>query len=243
MFNSKQYFEVNREEKFYCFLYAHSLLTSKNIREKFCELINNKYNYHLNPEKFEIFIEVAALRDYWNDLGDPKKYSKETHQRRMKILIELLHFINLSDSIIHKFDFFWTTKNHKKLWIPGHWSVKGIEQSGKKELLKIKWAFNAKPDILIISESKCLFIEAKIESGLGQYGEGNNQLDTQILISQLLKLLVPSFSEKEFKNIMLTKEEYNGISWKEIVGTLDEKQIDAFTYKCFYNLMSNFNDN
>ena len=94
-----------------------------------------------------------------------------------------------------------------------------------------------KPDILIISKSICLFIEAKIESGIGQYdGEGSNQLNAQELISRLLKLLVPFFQEKEFRNILLTTDGRKGISWTNILETIEENDIDSFTWKCFSQL-------
>lgn len=237
MFNNKTYYEVNREERFYCALYAHSLLHSLNIRKNLCKLIENEYDLHLDPQDFEIYLEVAALRDYWNDLGDPKKYTDETHLKRLSVLKKIFQDQGIPEYIISEHGFFWTNGNPKKLWSPGHWSNEGIKATGLDALQKIKWAFNAKPDILIISKSICLFIEAKIESGISQYdGEGSNQLNTQELVSRLLKLLVPFFQEKEFTNILLTKDGHNGISWTNILETLEENDIDSFTWRCFSQL-------
>lgn len=237
MFNNKTYSEVNREERFYCALYAHSLLHSVNIRERFCKLIENEYGLHLDPQDFEIYLEVAVLRDYWNDLEDPKKYTNETHLKRLSLLKKILEDQGIKESLIDESGFFWTKGNPRKLWSPGHWRNEGIKATGLDALQKIKWAFNAKPDILIISKSICLFIEAKVESGIGQYdGEGSNQLNTQELISRLLKLLVPYFKEKEFRNILLTMDGRNGISWINILDTIETNDIDSFTWKCFSQL-------
>ena len=145
MFNNKLYIEVNREERNYCALYAHSLLSSNKVRERFSELMKNRYSLDLDPQNFEIYLEVAALRDYWNDLGDPKKYSEETHSKRLLVLKEILIDQGINEPIINKYDFFWTKGKPKKLWSPGHWSNEGIQGSGLMTLQKIKWAFNAKP--------------------------------------------------------------------------------------------------
>ncbi len=238
MFKNKPYYEVNREERFYCFLLGHALLSSRKTCELFFKLISEKCNHKLNPEDFEFYLEIAALRDYWNDLGDSKKYLDETHQKRLSILVEIIKN-QIPDSpvspeaIIEGNDFFWTKGNPRKLWNPGHWNLKEIDSSDYKNLREVKWAFNAKPDILVISGSNCLFIEAKIESGIGQYGEGNNQLDTQETIAHLMKLLIPTFNDKEFKNTLLTKSGNDGIFWKEVLETLVENEIDEFSWKCF----------
>lgn len=237
MFNNKKYYVVNREERFYCALVAHALLHSKHTYQKFRNLINNKLQIQLDQLDYEIYLEIAALRDYWNDLGNPRSYSPETHDRRINVLKEILRSQFISDTIIDEFDLFWTKEDHKKLWCPGHWSNERIKSTGDERFQKIKWAFNAKPDIMIISGSYCLLIEAKVESGIGQYGgNGNDQLATQELISKLLKLLVPEFKEKVFKNILLTISGKDGLSWEEIIDVIDETEIDGFTWKCLIKL-------
>ena len=82
MFNNKPYLEVNREERFYCALFGHSLLSSQVVRERFASLVQSKFQLSLKPATFEVFLEVAALRDYWNDLGNPIVYDEETHRKR-----------------------------------------------------------------------------------------------------------------------------------------------------------------
>ena len=43
MFNDKRYLEVNREkERFFCSLFAHSLLMSQQVRDKFAALLLEK---------------------------------------------------------------------------------------------------------------------------------------------------------------------------------------------------------
>jgi hypothetical protein len=42
--------------------------------------------------------------------------------------------------------------------------LQALKNGGLDELIKVKWAFNAKPDILLISPESMLVIEAKVES-------------------------------------------------------------------------------
>ena len=50
---------------------GHALLMSKQVRLGFAELAQRKCNVSLDPENLEVFVEAAALRDYWRELGDP----------------------------------------------------------------------------------------------------------------------------------------------------------------------------
>jgi len=174
MFIDKPYFKVNREERFYCFLLCHSLLMSEIVREGFTNLINHKIGKILDVRDLEVYIEAAVLRDFWYDLGNPKKYDDKTHSRRQELLLYLLKkFVNLPKTVIdindNDYDFLWTKKSPKKLWNPGHWNetcIKnnkaGIEKEQVDKLCKIKWAFNAKPDIMLVSNNHVVLIEAKL---------------------------------------------------------------------------------
>lgn len=244
MFSDKAYYEINREERFFCSLFAHALLSSAVIREDFKNLVYSKLNIELNPRNLEVYIETAVLRDYWYDLGDPKKYSEKTHQFRKSLLKEILRYFKIPEEIIYNYDFFWTTPSRNKLWSPGRWSKGKIEQTKLDQLLqfkliKLKWSFNAKPDIMIISENEGLLIEAKLESGEGRdSGAGYNQREIQDLIAILIKEFIPAFKNSEFRNISIeiSPKDKDGISWKEILDILKKSKIDEFTKKCFLQL-------
>lgn len=237
MFNNKPYSEVNREERFYCALFGHALLSSQLIRERFAKLIKSKFGLSLKSGVFEIFLEVAALRDYWNDLGDPIVYSEETHRRRRIVITSILQMMNVPETAIDTHHFFWTSDQHKKLWSPGKWEPRLIRESGFDELIKIRWAFNAKPDILIISNSTALMIEGKLESGEGRSEDsGYQQYDIQELIISLLQLLVPPFKNLKFFKTILALDSPNGISWKDVLTIAEDGELDDFTVRCFSQL-------
>ena len=47
MFNDRPYIAVNREERFFCALTAHALLSSLVIRDRFVHLVNAKLKVSL----------------------------------------------------------------------------------------------------------------------------------------------------------------------------------------------------
>ena len=237
MFNDKPYFKVNREERFYVALFAHALLSSQIVRERFSDLIQSKYGINLNPSFFEVFLEVAALRDYWNDLGDPVAYTADTHSRRRAIIESILEMFELLPTVIDQHDFFWTSPERRKLWSPGRWDIAKVKEAGLEKLVKVRWAFNAKPDMLIVSGGNALMIEAKLESGEGGNDEtGYRQYEIQALSLELWKRLIPSFSRMEVKRLELSRTTKDGILWSDIQGIIEGSNIDEFTMRCVIRL-------
>jgi hypothetical protein len=245
MFSKKNYLEINREERFYCFLLAHAILSSNEFRKR---LTNTIHPFDmLNPDNIAVYIEAAALRDYWNDLGEPLKYDVTTAQNRMKVLHEILAIYGLDDCLSNPaLSFFWTSNNLIKLWNPGKWEISKEEKEilGKTKydlMKKIKWAFNAKPDILLVSNNAVVMIEAKYESGEGKNEEtGYEQLKIQRdYIGKIMRTLIPVFSNKEFKHVYLTKKdstdekEFVNIHWSTLKEKLRIEDVDKFTFDCF----------
>ena len=73
-----------------------------------------------------------------------------------------------------------------------------MEKVGLEKLKEVKWAFNAKPDILLVSRSNVLLFEAKLESVEGKKKNGYQQYPTLERISSLWEFLIPSSAEKVF---------------------------------------------
>ena len=227
MFNDKQYFEVNREERHFGFLLIASIVYDDNFRKHFFQLINDRIGQKsfLDRDDFDIYGEVAIFRDYWYDLGgfDADASVKENNAKRRAIIEIFLGYFGMDKTIIDKYPVFWTGEIGKsKLWFPGKWSIEGIKNTQKqenlenKELLRLRWACNAKPDVMIISKKSLLFIELKVESGMGTNSLGYNQEETQNDILKLAQLTVPYFAGFDFKRIALTKGEDGLINWNEI---------------------------
>lgn len=234
MFAEKAFYLVNREERHFGFLLISSIIYDKDFREYFFNLINERLYDEpfvsmdvgipkiVNPDDFDIYSEVALFRDYWNDLGDPNSYTKELHNNRKNIIEIFLENFGVNKTVIENYSMFWTGKiGESKLWFPGKWPIELINLLQKEEkitdrgLLRIRWACNAKPDLLIISKNYGLFIELKLESGIGTNDSGYNQEETQYDIMDLAKLTIPNFNNLDFKRIILDKQ--SGIvNWDDI---------------------------
>lgn len=242
MFNEKTYPEVNREERNYCFLFGHALLMSKAMREGFARLAQDRLGVALDPDAFEVFVEAAALRDYWYDLGDPSSYNTEIDARRRAVVKKILGHYDKSLDLIDQQDFFWTKSMNSKLWYPSHWNIEALKLAGLDDLVKVKWAFNAKPDILIVTPSSMLVIEAKIESPEGCKADKEKdfiyqQLKIQDLIIEMWKLLIPKFQNKICKLALLdVRGGEKGFAWSEIIELVDKSEVDDFTRRSMASL-------
>lgn len=232
MFSDKPYLSINREERFFCSLFAHALLASSAYRNRIVEIVRHRTGVALDPDTLEVYLEVAALRDYWSELGDPKKYSDETHQKRRAILDAIMEMESLDPGIIDEYPVFWTDQSNSKLWSPGRWNVRSLEEANLGTLKRVRWAFNAKPDVLLLSRTAGLVIEAKLESGEGRNGEsGYAQLETQRLIIRLWKALIPAFGHvcDDPITVKLVNDDARGLTWGDLIAAEDDAEIDEFT--------------
>jgi hypothetical protein len=266
MFGSEPYLDVNREERFYCFLLGHALLVSPHVRASFTALAQP--HVALDANTLEVYVEMAALRDYWIVLGDPLEYSEETHARRRAVLEHLLSCCTLSSELIDQQDFFWTGKGDaRKLWSPGRWrlpkeSSEELPYAVLQNLWNLKWAMNAKPDMLLMSPGAALIVEAKVESGEGSYGgkqgsEGVSkrgaraeaevftakQKDIQGLIGKLMRATIPAFRDVRISNATLglpgreDAGEAFDFTWEQVRVLCDTDEVDAFTRAAFGALL------
>lgn len=227
MFNDKPYHTINREERHFGFLFGSALIHNQEFVKEIFRKYNDLIGSSLEALNFEIFLEVAALRDYWFDLGNSLEYSPDTHFRRRKVLNMILQKKGYDTELIDQEKVFWT--NGKigtgKLWCPSEWNVTELRKFEKTEndLASVRWSFNAKPDVLIVSNNCAVFIEIKVESGGGRSYSGYDQLKIQKEISLWMKLLIPEFNNKAFFNTSLTLHneiEIKGLTWREVIDSL-----------------------
>lgn len=208
MFNTNSYNAVNREERHFGFLFGSAVIHNQEFAKKVFERYNSILGSDLDANSFDIYFEVAALRDYWRDLGRSDEYSNETHTKRRNGLNTILEYKGYDPNIIDQNKVFWTNGNigSGKLWCPSEWNISELHLNEKSvnDLVSIRWCFNAKPDILIVSNTSGVFIEVKIESGGGRSSLGYDQLDIQEVISRYMKLLIPKLSSLNFYNSSLT---------------------------------------
>jgi len=209
----------------------------------------------LDASSFEIYFEVAALRDYWHALGKTDEdYNKITHPKRRDVITTILEDLDYDPAIIDQYGVFWTNGNigSGKLWCPSEWNISELRQIEKSynDLVSIRWCFNAKPDILIVSNKSAVFIEVKIESGSGRSNSGYDQLEIQIQISDLMNQLIPKYTSLTFHNSSLTlsdelsirgTQKVFGIKWTDVIedlkSTMDNKPGSIYVNQCLSELL------
>jgi len=153
----------------------------------------------------------------------------------------ILQTLSMETSVIDAEAVFWTRKvKTSKLWHPGRWELGKLEAAGLGALELVKWAFNAKPDVLVWSPTGGIILEAKVESREGRDAEsGYAQLETQKLVAKLLRALVPCFASAELgvAILQLRRNSEHDLTWADILQVTDVDEIDPFTWACLERLV------
>lgn len=252
MFGKFQLWEINREERFYCALLAHVTLSSALARDSICKAINMATGSRLVAENLEVYVEIAALRDYWNRLDRPVGYGGP--DPKLDVLRKIFELEGLAADLLDNPAFRTSTG---KIPNPGHWNIETICQAFPEAaancnwldtLKKIKWSFNAKPDLLFVSGNQAVFVEAKVESGEDKYEGKVPQTEVQKKIASFIKALAPLYHDTEFFNTMLLLQRDNdsdALVWADLVAELEKIQVehpeelDAFSMRCLKQLVYN----
>lgn len=182
----KNYSLINREERNLAAIFYHFLLQEGNL-QKFLNYIECKSK--IIPAEMGIYFEYAYIRDLWSELTKNKKNRDENNKKGKELILKLLKPAN-QDELTNKtpLDFnkyFGAVPKPSEEYIqsPGNWSLTRYAENIKdpEEFLKtckFKWAFNAKPDIVIhTSKDEAICIEAKLESGEGSYPQNEHEKD------------------------------------------------------------------
>jgi hypothetical protein len=227
------YTDFNREERHFCAILMHALLSSKEVAEAFISLIKDTARSEeprvLDTESLEVFLEPAVLRDHWSSLGPWKSdtaYFNETHLNRRELLKQLFSNHGISDGVFNE-AFLWTGVPHEsKLRFPGRWSHRSLQESSLSKEHKCvlnekeRVVFNAIPDLLLSSSAGLLFIEAKLLSPEGKDSHGYNQYRTTKLIAERVKQVVPVYQDASQSRSLIIATKSAAAAEKEGVPTL-----------------------
>jgi hypothetical protein len=220
------FFKINREERHFGFLFLTAVISNPNFRDSIFSLMNSRFAIALRSNDFDVYTEVAVLRDHWFTLGPQKRYDQRIHDRRLAVLCNILNSMGLDPAMVDDEDMFWTGAiGNSKLWYPGKWVGTRIgrleEKRGipEKRLWRCRWLCNAKPDVMICSGNDVLLIEIKVESGMGAGDKGYDQPQTQDDIIHVGQSVVEWMREARIKRITLTHiPDPNGLCWDEITA-------------------------
>ena len=82
MFNDKPYLSVNREERFFCALFAHALLASSSSRKRICDILHRRLAEMAYREGVTLnllvnlalkgFVDQGREEDVSTELGEPR---------------------------------------------------------------------------------------------------------------------------------------------------------------------------
>ncbi len=177
------FYKFVREERHFCTILVQLLLAKNGNLGAFLKLANTKLDgaplTTRGARRAEIYTEFSMLRDDWNALGRDNDAKRDRIKRLLKRAGMGSHIGALPEAVPELNEFFMGPRGARivrDVAYPGSWSVSALAERFRdkpeafRDLCRFKWAFNIKPDIVIvIPGSSPLSVEAKLESREGQY--------------------------------------------------------------------------
>lgn len=232
----RSFLEINREERFFCSLLTHGLLSSPELRQRFYRLVYDATGIELGAGagETEVYSEVAWLRDHWRNLGNPRKWSEQLGRERTEFLRGCLACVGRDLGDVEGRDFFRTDGRVPKVVSPGRWPLAKLRDDRQLELLK--WAFNSKPDFLLVCRDKAVIIEAKVESGPGAASSGFSQDGVQEVLRKLIPAVASYLDPGQVGRLWLAPKridsEAKTVLWAdvaEMVSAIPREELDSFS--------------
>jgi hypothetical protein len=172
------YGDIVREERFFCAVLFHVLLSSQARLMGFLKDCHVRDEHFKDLSTIRIFAEYAMARDLWHQF--------KTNDQKLKFIRDWITFpegdaayLDLDKSdVIEKFNAGLVSRPISKDYIqsPARWGIRNIctrfheNRMMLEKACMLKWAFNVKPDIVIeLNDDAVVCIEAKVESGEGKY--------------------------------------------------------------------------
>jgi len=238
----KSYFAINREERNFAAILYHLLLINNNL-PKFMKLI--KCDFPIVENEFAIYFEYSFLRDIWFNL-------KDGNDIKRKFILDFLKLSDnqyLSECNIETFNKYFGAvpkPSIKYIQSPSNWSIERykstiLNDSEFLEVSQFKWAFNAKPDIVIhMSNTTAICIETKYECGESYYpSKAEERLEfsrrnlSLVSQTQLQKMILTELLGIETQYIMLVQKgsasnTHKAFYWKDVFGIMDMSNCPYF---------------
>lgn len=180
-----EFFRFTREERLFASIFTHLLMEQGSNIASFLKLVASKLKedptwVSESVDDARVYFEFTFLRDDWKALE--KNGEREDYIFRLFSLIPALsgyqrsHFPEEAKAFNEVFMGGSPRVPREDIAMPGMWSVSAIahrfgdDPQAVRDLCRFKWAFNIKPDIvLVLPGPTAICVEAKLESGEGQY--------------------------------------------------------------------------
>lgn len=260
MLREDAFYEFVREERFFCSILAHLLMQEGPNMKTFLDFVSESIDGRspvpdVDARDAEIYLEFSFLRDRWDSLG------RDNDAKRALIMALLARVPEVQSHGVPEFPeaigdfngFFIGSRGlriSRDIASPGQWSVAALAERfrGNPELFrgicKFKWSFNIKPDIVIVVRgSKPLSIEAKLESGEGQYPSNRREraIFDELFGSEqghvgqieLQQFMFNVLLDEPCDSLFLTRNPGTGahIAWQEVFEKLDAGTSISFVGK------------
>jgi len=239
---NRSYSAINREERNLAAVFYHVLLLKGNLSQ-FLGLI--KCPFEVLQSEMGIYLEYAFIRDLWSQIKD--------NDTKRGLILELLKPTNtqeLQDMSVSEFNrHFGAVPKPSKKYIqsPGLWSVPRFDSTIEDDdefmnVCMFKWAFNAKPDIVIhTSRDEAVCIEAKLESSEGRYPQAGGEKKIfkspgleYVRQTRLQKYLMEDLLGIRTQFVFLvqrtgqTSETHQVLLWADVFKSLDVSGLPGF---------------
>ena len=237
--NHQPYYMLCREERNLCAILYHLLLLDNNVNSL---LKLAKIDWTADSTA-EIYVEYTFLRDLWKSVSD--------HDRKRRFLLDVLGYPEddgLRTVSYAKFNehFGATPKaSVKVIQSPSTWSMERYSKQAHtnerfKKISYLKWAFNAKPDIVVTLPGKgTLCIEAKFESRESKYPQGGKERDifkqrglslvNQTYVQRLVFDLLGMHAQFRFLvDGKVRKANENVMTWQTVFDVMDTSGLPLF---------------
>ncbi|PYU96193.1 MAG: hypothetical protein DMG25_02470, partial [Acidobacteria bacterium] len=249
--NNEPYFQFDREERHMAGILFH-LLNHKDNAERVVHKAER--NWEINLAEFGVYLDYSYPRDLWNKMG----VKAESNNHKRDVILGMLGSYRFDTSRlaslkeVKEFNAFFIGPRASRKYIqsPANWSLTQIETSlrpqssnSDRDLVtacKIKWAFKAKPDIVIHADrERALCIELKLESVEGSYPSEASEKKLlrerglfaegkvlQLPMSQtdLQKFLMTELLGLDCRFLFITRHKTSGtecVSWSDFLGLLE----------------------
>jgi len=239
------YTDICREERNLAAIFYHLLLSKDNLR-RFLDLI--QCPFPIVEDEFGIYFEYAFLRDLWFNIQYDNDLKREVILKLLKAEnTEMLNAISIKE-----FNAYFGVPNpsEKQIQSPSNWSIGKFKGniSNNSEFLRtteLKWAFNAKPDIVIhTSKNSAICIECKLESGEGHYPTSKSEIDefrlrglNKVSQTALQKYIMSDLLGIETQFIFLVNnkstetETHLSFQWRDVFASLEVSENYDFVRK------------
>ena len=236
------YAPINREERNLAAILYHVLLLNDNLGQ-FLALIECPFD--VLESEMGIYVEYAYPRDLWSRIGD-----NETKKGLILALLKPTNADELQEMTVSEFNRHFGAvpqPSTKHIQSPGLWSVSRFDTTieDDDEFLKtcmFKWAFNAKPDIVIhTSRDEAVCIEAKLVSSEGMYPQSG--VEKKIFRSRGLEYVSQTSLQRYLMEDLLgidtwfvflaqkTRQSiatHRVVTWKDVFASLDLSRVPGF---------------